>query len=176
MHKATVLPIIIIAAVVIGGLLYLYGGPAFHQTYTNTVGNSGSLLQTGGPNMTVLAQDVQAPNADERVNYRVTNEDQLAALWQMIYTDNGTPVPSIDFNKYEVLAVFDGSHSTAGYSVAVASVKDTSSARVVTIVHTEPGDSCVPGGGGTSPFVIIQVSKTSLPISRVDQTVTTQCQ
>lgn len=175
MHRAAQLPFIIIAAVVIGGLIYLYGGPAFHQAYTD-VGTTAPLIPNGQLTVTVLAQDTQAPNADERVNYRVTNEDQLAALWQMIYTDNGTPVPTIDFNKYEVLAVFDGSHSTAGYSVKVASVKDTSDARVVTIVHTEPGDSCVPGGGGTSPFVIIQVKKTPLPISRVDQTVTTQCQ
>lgn len=170
------MPFIIVAAVVVGGLLYLYGGPSFHQTYTNTVGNSTSLLPTGNANTTVLAQDVQAANVSERVNYRVTSEDQLAALWQMIYTDNGTPVPTIDFNEYEVLAIFDGSHSTAGYAIQVASVKDTSDARVVTIVHTVPGDSCVPAGGGTSPFTIIQVNKSPLPISRVDQTVTTQCQ
>lgn len=169
------LPFIIVAAVVVGGLLYLYGGPAFHQTYTPTGGTPIS-FSPGQVTTTVLAEGVQAPNADERVNYRVTTADQLAALWQMIYTDNGQPVPSIDFSRYEVLAIFDGSHSTAGYSVHITSVKDTSSARVVTIVHTEPGDSCVPGGGGTSPFTIIQVSKSSLPISRVDQTVTTQCQ
>lgn len=174
MRRAALIPFIIIAAVVVGGLLYLYGGPAFHETYQ--AAPSVPSVFSGAQTLTVLSEGQNAAGVDQRVNYRVTNADQFAALWQMIYTDDGQQAPAVDFAKYEVLALFDGSHSTGGYGIRLASVKDADGARTVTVVHTEPGDSCVPPGGSTSPFVIVQVPLSSLPISRIEQTVTTQCE
>lgn len=180
MHRATLLPIIIIAAVAIGGLLYLYGGPDFHPgpasgtSQSQTPGTPN--VPPSGLHLNILAQGQNAPGIDQRVNYRVVNADQLSALWQIIYTDNGQAVPSVDFNRYEVLALFDGSHSTGGYGIQITGINDTNSQRVVSITHIEPGDSCVPSADLTSPFVIVQVQKSSLPISRVEKVFTTQCE
>ena len=176
MRRAAVLPFIILAAVVVGGLLYLYGGPAFHQTYTESGGTAGPTLPGEQSHFTVLAQGADASGMDARVNYRIQSADQLVELWQMLYTDSGQPVPNVDFNTYEVLALFDGSHTTGGYGIELTSIVDSGGQRVVTITHIEPGDSCVPPGGVTSPFMIIQVPKSSLPITRIEKTQTNQCE
>jgi len=173
MHRATALPFIIIAAVVVGGLLYLYGGPAFHQSYIQQ-GSTPTAPVVAPASLQVIAQG--DAGIGERVNYRITTADQMAELWQMIYTDSGQPVPNVDFSKYEVLALFDGSHTTGGFGIQLASIKDADGQRTVTINHLEPGDSCVPPGGVTSPFVMVRVVKTSLPINRVEQTITKQCE
>lgn len=175
MQKATLLPVIILVAVAVGGLLYLYGGPSFHQSYLPSDAASGPGSSQGGA--TVLAQGDEAAGMDGRVNYRITTPDQLAALWQMVYGQSGGPsVPNIDFNNNEVLALFDGSHSTGGYGIRLDSIKDKGGKRTVTITHVQPDDTCVPAGAATSPFVILEVSKSSLPISRIEQTATTPCQ
>lgn len=172
--RAPLLPIIILAAVAVGGLLYLYGGPAFHKSYVNSSPTAPFVPQVQ-PGITVLASG-DAPTVSQRVNYLITTNDQLTQLWQMLYTDSGQPVPNVDFNTNEVLALFDGSHSTGGYGIQLTSVDDSGGKRTVTITHFAPGDSCVPPGGATSPFIIVSVSKSSLPIDRIEQTVQNQCE
>lgn len=174
MKSPTTLPVIVFAAVVVGGLLYLYGGPAFHKSYVGQ-GPTAPFAPQMQSGLTMLASG-DAPNVAERVNYRITTKDQLAQLWKMLYTDSGQPVPDVDFNTDEVLALFDGSHSTGGYGIQLTSVKDSGGQRTVTITHFVPGANCVPPGGISSPFIIVEVSKSSLPINRVEQTVANQCQ
>lgn len=175
MRKSLVLPLIIIASVAIGGLFYLYGGPAFHQTLTTTAGGTNPAEPQGNGSFMVIGQGQQAPGIDERVNYRITNGDDLTALWQMLYAASGTSVPAVDFSQYEVLAVFDGSHSTGGYGVQVNSVADKDGKRIVDITHFEPGDSCQPAGQSTSPFVLVKVKRTDLVVDHVEHVVTREC-
>lgn len=173
MRNATTLPIIILAAVVVGGLLYLYGGPAFHKSYVNQSPTAAFTPQMQ-PGLTTLASG-DAPNVTGRVNYRITTDAQLAQLWQMLYTDSGQHVPNVDFNTYDVFALFDGSHSRGGYGIQLTSVNDSITQRTVTITHFIPSDSCPSSGGISSPFVIVEVSKSSLPINRIEQTAVNQC-
>lgn len=174
MRRASLLPIIIIASVAVGGLLYLYGGPSFHRPYVNTSPTAPFTPQPQAGLTTLASGD--APNVTDRVNYRITTDAQLTELWQMLYTDSGNPVPNVDFNKYEVLALFDGSHTTGGYGIQLTSLKDAGGTRTVVITHFIPGDSCVPPGGISSPFLLVEVPKSSLPIDRVEQTVANQCE
>jgi hypothetical protein len=183
MRKAALLPVIIIGAVVVGGLLYLYGGPEFHpsqlptsvSTDASSQPSASQPLETKG-DISILAQGQNADGVQQRVNYRITNADQLATLWELIYSSNGPAVPSVDFSKKEVLAVFDGTHTTSGFGVIVSGVHDADGVRTVSITHTAPGDSCVPGGGVTSPFMLVVVPKTSLPLSHDETTQVNECE
>jgi len=160
----------LIAAVVIGGLLYLFG-PSIFQTVPSTT----TSLHGGNVTYTVIAAGKNAPGIDTRVNYRITTSDQLVALWDMVYGESGPSVPIIDFDKYEVLAVFDGSHTTSGYDIKVSSVSDSNGMRTVTVTRTMPGPNCSTGGSITSPFVIISAPKTPLQLTHIDEEHVTNC-
>jgi hypothetical protein len=126
---------------------------------------------------TVLEQGDMAISITQRTNYRITNAGDLAALWSLIY-GNGSgvqPVPDIDFSKYEVLAVFDGSHSSNDYGISVEQIVDANAVRTVTIQHTSPGPSCHTSSQSTSPFELIQVPVTTFTLAHQDDMATTTC-
>ena len=173
MRKGLLLSFIIIASVAIAGLLYLYGGSAFDPSAI-----SSSQTQAGANNtdFTILSAGQNAVGAEQRVNYRITTEDQLVALWGMVHGENGPVVPKVDFEKYEVLAIFDGSHTTGGYDIRVDDMNEVDGKRVLMLTHTEPGEECVVTQAFTSPFVIIQVAASSLPLGRENHKEINQCQ
>ena len=107
-----------------------------------------------------------------RANYLITSIDQLHALWKMIDAPGQTP--TIDFDKNDVIAVFSGSKSTSGYAIDVSAVGDAES-RMVVVSLTEPGASCFVGEEVTSPYQVIELSKTALPLSHQDKQVTASC-
>ncbi|MDB4992518.1 MAG: putative lipoprotein [Parcubacteria group bacterium] len=175
MHKAVALPFIVIAAVVVGGLLYLFGGPSFHPQISATNPVTAPAKVAGNASTLVLGHGTSANGFDQRVNYRITDVEQFAALWQMVYANNAPALPTVDFSKYEVLAVFDGSHTSGGYDVQVKSIEDASGNRTIHILHSAPGDACTTASAISSPFVIVQVSASTLPVTHIDDTQTNQC-
>lgn len=166
MRNVWIVSVIIVAAVVIGGLLYLYGGPAFSLS---------SLPQKTDSGFTVIAEGPYAAGIGSRVNYRIRDAGQLEALWKMVYAENGPGVPQVDFSTQEVLAVFDDSHSTGGYGIAVTKVEDTGGKRTVHIAYSVPGERCPLPAGPSSPYQFIVVSKTTVPLAHVDTTDIRQC-
>jgi hypothetical protein len=172
MHKGAVVPAIVLISVVIGGLFYLYGGAAFHPSFESITQQPSTQPNS---RFSILAQGQNADAVDQRVNYRITNADQLEALWYLVYTTAGPPVPKIDFSKKEVLAVFSGSHSTGGYEVAVKDVREAGGKRVISIVYGEPADSCAVSSAQTSPFMLVVVDKSPLPVDHEETTQTSPC-
>jgi hypothetical protein len=172
MHKGIALPLIIIASVAIGGIAYLYGGEAFRQP----ISKQAPTKEVVNSNFSVLVQGQDAAGVDQRVNYRITDSQQFSTLWRMIYGAADPVVPSVDFSKKEVLAVFDGSHSTSGYGIAVTDLKEVEGKRVLYVTHIEPGDSCSPQSVYTSPFAILVVDKSPLPLAHEEQVEVSHCQ
>ncbi|MDB5190403.1 MAG: hypothetical protein JWN49_729 [Parcubacteria group bacterium] len=168
MRDALIIFISLIAAIIIGGSLYLFGGPMMHDA---------SIIRgPSGITLTTLAEGQNATNMDTRVNYRITNQADLTTLWGMLYSNNNGPaVPTIDFTTNEVIGVFDGSHSSGGYSVRVTDVSDTGGTRVIHILRTAPGDACPTTNAITSPFQILSLRKSILPLTHVDEMATTSC-
>lgn len=167
MRDALVIFVTLIAAIVIGGSLYLFGGKAMHDA-SITKGPSGSTLVR-------LAEGTNATSFDTRVNYHITNQTDLDTLWKMVYGDNGPIVPNVAFDSNDVIAVFDGSHSTSGYTVHVTDVSDTGGQRVIHVLRTVPDPTCAATSGITSPFEILALSKSSLPLTHVDEMATSSC-
>lgn len=179
MRSVFLLPLIVGLAVVVGGLLYLFGSAPFQQSSlpsdTNGATNQQGTQGKGSEAFTVLAKGQNAGGIDQRVNYRITDPDQFALLWEMIYTANGPSVPVVDFGKQEVLALFDGSHSTGGYAIGVTGIDDKDGRRVIMIERTEPGESCSTSNAVTSPFILVTVPTTELTFDHVDTVQTTEC-
>lgn len=167
MRDGWIIVLIIIASVSIGGILYIFGGSAFQS--------SSPAAEKPRDGITILAQGANATNVTQRVNYRITNVDELEALWELIYGSNPPSMPVVDFAHKEVLAVFDGSHSTGGYGVMVEAMKDEDGKRIIHITHTEPGTSCNPMSGGSSPFIVVETEKTTLPLAREESTEPKSC-
>jgi hypothetical protein len=104
-----------------------------------------------------------------RVNYVITSTDELNKLWKMIDA-TGTP-PAIDFKTRAVIAVFAGKESTS--SIAVAKIEDTD-ARMVSITIAKPDSTCTKQSSA-SPYEIVAVPITSLPLAHKDISTTVNC-
>lgn len=109
---------------------------------------------------------------ERRVNYIITSPDQFNELWNMIGV-TGVP-PKVDFEKDAVIAVFAGRKPATGYSIAIAKIEDTD-LRTVSITLANPDEKCVPAKSITTPYQLITVPTTSLPLSHKDIVVTTNC-
>lgn len=108
----------------------------------------------------------------KRVNYFITSADELHTLWKMV--DATSTPPTIDFNKDAVIAVFAGQQPTAGYAISVLKVVD-SSARLVSITLAKPDGTCITGQALTTPYEIVAVPTTALPLAHEDISTTVSC-
>jgi hypothetical protein len=172
MRSWYVLALIVAIAVGLGTLLFYFGPTSLQSDVNNALATNGIT----NVQFTILAQGNDAASVSARTNYRITNNDEFTALWAMIYGNNGTPqIPTVDFTKYEVLAIFDGSHSSGGYGITVQSVSEQNGTRTVTIIHRAPGTNCTSPSTATSPFELVQVPATTLPLAHQDDMSTTTC-
>ncbi|MGB4076451.1 MAG: protease complex subunit PrcB family protein [Minisyncoccia bacterium] len=119
-------------------------------------------------------EDVSA--ITERKNFRLKSREELEQFWRMLYANGGPLIPSVNFDTHEVLAIFDGSHSSGGYEVSLVSIEDSETLRTVVIRHSIPGDSCVTASAIMSPFLIVQVPRSGLPIKRIDEDEVRECE
>jgi hypothetical protein len=154
MKDAFVIAILALVAIAVGLVLY-FSVPTLFKDSEGTV----SFKElTSGQNAT------QEP---QRANYRIRSQAEFEALWYHLYGTDQPGVENIDFTKQEVLAVFDGTHSTGGYTVKVSKVEDTPLIRTVTIEHVAPDPSCTVSESISAPYQIIV-----LPILKQGNTLT----
>jgi len=108
---------------------------------------------------TSIAEGQYANQLDTRTNYRIETQEELDTLWTLIHGTTRPALPVVDFEKNEVLAVFNGSHASGGYSVKVLEVVDSELLRTVHIEHRSPDESCVTTSVETSPYELIELPK-----------------
>ncbi|MFA6408228.1 MAG: hypothetical protein WCW36_01990 [Candidatus Paceibacterota bacterium] len=107
---------------------------------------------------------------NRRVNYRITSASQLSELWKTLNA-TGTP-PVVDFKTHDVLAVFAGPESCT--KIAVAKIEDTNK-RMISITVAKPDYTCDTKPSATSPYEIVVVPTTSLPLTHQDLLATADC-
>lgn len=76
-------------------------------------------------------------------------------------TDSFTET-DIDFNKFQIIAVFDEVKQYGGYSIDITSIAETETSIIVTVQHL------LKGGGNaviTQPYHIVKILKLSKPIA-----------
>ena len=160
-----------LVAVVAGSFIFLYGRGSLSNTSSSAVPYGAPVAAAATVPFTELAQGAHS-TVSARANYRITSQTQLAELWKMIDARGQTPV--IDFAANDVIAVFAGKEPTAGYAIAVSKVEDANT-REVTVALTSPGGSCVLAQSVTAPYQVIELPKTSLALTHVDQAITASC-
>ncbi|KND50778.1 MAG: hypothetical protein ABA06_04810 [Parcubacteria bacterium C7867-001] len=131
-------------------------------------------VHTGPVTWDVLAEGTSTAQTIDRKNYRLRNSEELASVWEIVHGPKAKP-PVVDFDKHEVLAVFDGPHATNGYGIAVSRIADTEEGRVVTITHTAPEKGCEPKRVAFRPYQLVLVAPTQGALSHTDETVAIDC-
>ncbi|MBA3789260.1 protease complex subunit PrcB family protein [Patescibacteria group bacterium] len=166
----------VLVAILVGGVLFFFGPASLQSDVNSAISANGGSTSTSTVSYTVLVQGTNALSVTGRSNYRIRTNDDLKTLWVLIYGDHGvSAIPTVDFSKYEVLAIFDGTHSNGGYTVQVKSLTDANAQRLVVVDHVTPGSTCVTTSSITSPFQLIQVPKTTFPLTHTDETRVSAC-
>lgn len=170
MRNALIVGGVIIVAVFIGVLIFIYGDDYFSNNSFLAVANNNSPAVE--VQFTKIARG-DISTIEERVNYFITSETQLNELWKMV--DATSTPPKIDFEKEAVIAVFAGQKPTTGYEIRVSKVED-SEIRNVSLTLEEPDSRCIESQIIIAPYEIVTVSATSLPLGHEDQIATIDCE
>lgn len=166
MHRDAILIFLgLVLAIVAGALLMNYAK-----------GPSDLPQEPAAAGFSVITDGNYATAVEKRVNYRIKTEDEFASLWNFLHADDQIPVPTVDFEAHDVLAVFDGLHPTGGYDISVVAVEPIDGVLKVTILHEEPGTSCITTEVVTSPFELVVIPKSEAPIERIDLTEINECE
>lgn len=133
--------------------------------------------RAGNVRYELLAEGQHALEIDMEKNYQIRSDEELTYIWSLIHGDERPSVPRVDFARHEVLAMFDGSHTTSGFSIAVAEITDTALTRTVHIEHRRPAENCQVTSMRTSPYLLVAVPKMreSLRLTHSDAYVTIPC-
>ena len=169
MRDAIIIFVAIILSMMIGSYLFFNGVPSESPPVGPPI-----VREPKSP-FAVLAEGEQAGKVMRRTNFLIRSEDEFLELWTMVYGTSGPARPYVDFTKYEVIAVFDGTHSSGGYRVEVTDVAEEDDRRIVSITRHEPGDTCDVSDAVTSPFQIVRVEKSPLSIDKKEEKVTDAC-
>ncbi|KND50576.1 MAG: hypothetical protein AB202_03785 [Parcubacteria bacterium C7867-007] len=156
----------IIAAIALGSFLFFFGPESFRESAGLTGGKEISFR--------VLREGQDAHTVDQRVNYRIENPTKLSELWGYLDVTPGA-APGVDFSKNEVLAVFDGSHSSGGYRIEVSHITEEAGKRMVHVTRIVPAEGCITNSAITSPYQVVVVKKSALPLGHMDEVITEGC-
>lgn len=166
MRNALILAACALLAVAVGIVIYLMSART-----------AGIIVHNASSSSTVVPAELLVAGAhsaiDERVNYLITSPAEFNELWNLVQAT--TSMPDVDFSTHAVLAVFAGQEPTAGYAIGVAKVEDSSSGRMVTVSLTKPGTGCMTAEVVTTPFALVLVPKTALPLSHQDVSAISTC-
>jgi len=90
-------------------------------------------------------------------------ETEWRALWIAHYP-RGTNMPRVDWAREMVVAVFLGERPTGGYRIAVREAREAGGKLRLTVVESKPPPEALTTQAFTSPFQIVAVKKSRLPV------------
>ena len=162
-----------IAAIAVGAWLYMYGPAEFMEKAEETptaviqeVSAEAEAPKATDVAFTVIGHGSKATSVTERKNYAVYTKEEYARIWKL--TGSTEKMPTIDFTKAYVVAVFAGTRTTGGYAISVDKVLDTGDARSVHVLIEKPGVGCITTQSLTSPYQIIRVPFSGASLSHTD--------
>ena len=88
----------------------------------------------------------------------VNDRERFNEIWLSKLGDLGT-VPTIDFSKYSIIAIFIGQKSSSGYSVYLDRVEQNIGTTKIKFVTSQPSPDCVVAQIITSPVTLVRVDK-----------------
>lgn len=100
----------------------------------------------------------------QKENFVIENEDDFMSLWDKIYPEPRPDIPDVDFEKYTVIAVFQGQMTTGGYEIRVNKVVEEKNNILVYIEEISPDPQDIVTQALTSPYHIIKMERTEKDI------------
>lgn len=179
MRDTVIILSIIAASIIVGASLYFFGPEEFRILPSSTQPAAVAPLtevHTGPVEFFIVDEGQVAVEVTERTNYIVNGTDHFTRLWSMVHGESAPPMPQIDFTEQDAIAVFAGEMPTSGYRIEVDSIEDTADERIVRITITSPGESCVVTQSLTSPYQIVRVPLSGLPLTKEYTEVTEVCE
>ena len=87
-------------------------------------------------------------------------------LWNKVYStvEPKPALPEINFNNEMILATFQGSHSTGGYSTAITELLEKENSLEVQVEEISPAPGSTVTQSFTQPFHIIKTKTTNKDI------------
>ena len=163
-----------VAAIAVGAWLYFYGPNDFmapsdqSAQVANVETASAEVTVPESKNVTfgVIGHGSKAEGVTARKNYAVYTKEEYARIWKL--TGSTEKMPTVDFKKGYVIAVFAGNRTTGGYAISVSSVTDTEDSRAVSVLVEKPGPGCITTQALTSPYQIIRVPFSGASLSHTD--------
>ena len=111
-----------------------------------------------------MATGSQAAGGDSVSFELATSQNDLQNLWSRAYgtMTSPPPVPSVDFSRSSVAAVFLGTRSSGGYSVDVQNVAVENGEVYLDVAVTEPAPGTLTTQALTNPWVMVRVDAPNL--------------
>lgn len=168
---------IIIAAILVGAGLYLYGPAELREAPPVEQADAAPVLieEGAGPvEFSVLAEGPRA-SLPARKNYAVYDAEEFVRLWALAYGDDVPPLPGVDFDTHYVIGAFAGEKPTGGYGIDITGVEDSGNVRTVSMTLSRPGQGCIVTQAATSPFQFIVLPITDREHEREEREEVSSC-
>jgi len=107
----------------------------------------------------------------------VRDATEWAALWSRITAnvEPAPPLPTVPFEREQLIVVASGTKPTGGYAIAVAEVRMEHDALRVVVRETEPGARCVTTQALTAPVAVVRTPRSDLPVVFEEARETVDC-
>lgn len=99
---------------------------------------------------------------DGRKDYVIKDNSEWSNLWDIVNSIR-RPLPALpvaDFNNEMIIAVFQGAHSTGGYSTEITRIIEKDSSIEVFVKETSPSPGDMVAQVFTQPYHIVKIKKT----------------
>ena len=113
----------------------------------------------------------------ERGEYIVKDSLAWQNIWETMHAtvEPKPPIPAIDFTDEFIIAVFQGTQATGGYSTWITKIVDDGDTWGVSIVDVVPGNTCVVTQALTEPYHIVKLEKAEKEIRFVREEKVEEC-
>lgn len=114
-----------------------------------------------------IIQRDQQSNFEEFTAIKIASKKELAKVYETLNSTRfpGYELPEIDFRMYDAFFYCPGVFNSGGYAVDIEKVTRLKEGIEAIIRLTSPGPNSFVTDVITSPFILIKLAKTALPIS-----------
>lgn len=109
-------------------------------------------------------------NHNSKMEYIIKDEIKWKEIWNIVYA-NIEPTPKIidiDFEKYMLIAVFQGIKNTGGYNIEIEKIIETVDTLEIYIKETKPSAEDMVSEALTQPCHIIKIEKIDKEVKFID--------
>jgi hypothetical protein len=113
------------------------------------------------PSRTVAVGD--GDGSQQRRGLVVRGEKRWRKVWRSL-TAGAEPRPPIEFSRLRLLVASQGRQPSSGHRLRMTSVGGPGGVLIVDVADVSPGKGCLSGVVLTSPYHVVRVPRTDIPV------------